>query len=91
MRTVAQEVPLSRDTSIFTVLLGVRLTDDQVIVCVEPTSQVSVPSGAVTVIAGGGGPMMVKLASLVSETVGVVTLVTLILAVSEAIPVNVQG
>ena len=47
--------------------------------------------GAVTVMAGGGGPMIVKLASLVSETVGVATLVTLILAVSEAAPVNVQG
>ena len=88
---MAHEAPLSRDISILTLVVAARLTDDQVMVCVEPAFQVSSPLGAVTVMAGGGGPMIVKLASLVSETVGVATLVTLILAVSEAAPVNVQG
>ena len=68
----------------------VTLTDVQVIAWVEPTAQLSPPLGEVTVMAGGGGPVIVKSESLVSATAGAVTLVILILAWVVPGPVTTQ-
>jgi hypothetical protein len=70
--------PESRDTSILTPLM--EPTEVQVIFWVLPTGQLSPPLGATMVIAGGSALVMVKSASLVSDTEGKYMLETITLA-----------
>lgn len=68
---VDQVAPPSRDSSIFTA--PVRLAEVHVMVWVVADSQVSPPSGDVTVMLGGGGPVMVNSALLTSDANGLDT------------------
>ena len=85
---VAHVTPPSRDNRILTEPL--TLTEVQVMVCVEPLAQLSPPSGEITVIVGGGGPVMVKFALLISKMLELEALTTFILACVVAEPLTVQ-
>ena len=74
----AQVTPESRESSIFTPPL--KPTEAHFIVCWLPAAQFSPPLGARMVILGASGGVMAKSALLTSETLGVIRLVTLILA-----------
>jgi hypothetical protein len=73
-----QVAPESLDSSIFTPPL--KPTAVQVMLWLLPLSQVSPPFGEIKVIAGGSAPVIVKSASLVSETRDEWLLETFILA-----------